>query len=113
SPAPDPRPRQPLAPAPPRLECRHRGADREIGLAGTCRTERNRQVMALDRRHQPLLPVALRTDTAPIALLALRSCGPVIARRGPGVPYFGETDRQSGMRRALSHQPLHQDAPLG
>ena len=48
----DRRTRQHDAPDLPGFESRHRGADREIGLAGSCRAQRHRQIMALDRRHQ-------------------------------------------------------------
>jgi hypothetical protein len=60
----------------------------------------------LDRCHQALLTVTLRADAAPIALLAFGFRGALITAERPRVAYFGETDRQSGMRRALSHQLL-------
>jgi len=63
--------------------------------------------MTLDCRHEALLPIALRADAAAVALLALRLRRTLLTGAGPGVPYFGETDCKGGLRRALSHQPLH------
>ena len=61
------------------------GADREIGLAGPRRAQRDRQIMPLDRQHQPLLAVALRPDLTPVALLAFQLVGIRVTGRKPGV----------------------------
>ena len=61
-----------MRPTSPGLERLHRGADREIGLAAAGRSQRQRQIMLPDRRHQPALTLALRADLAAPALFALR-----------------------------------------
>ena len=88
------------------VQRRHRGTDREIGLAGPGRTQRDRQIMMLDRRQQSALALALRTDLAAIALFALavgaRDFGLVDGIAG-GMVRRSKADDRSDMRRAFSH----------
>src|SRR5690606_28877910 len=56
----------------PLLEGFYSRGNREIGLTGTRRPQRDGQAMLLDGRHQTLLPKALRPNVADVALLAPR-----------------------------------------
>ena len=80
-----------------------RGADREIGLAGSGGTECDRQIVRHDRRHQSALAFALRADFATPALLAI-----AIDHGRRGIAGFGKMDDRTRVRPALSHHPLPQ-----